>query len=74
LVQEVLAKVAETAGAFPPMQPGATFNLYAVKEQIEKAVAAPGVSRQRCLENAVNDGGPFKRPTVTNVAKERCIG
>lgn len=40
LVQEVVAQLAETAVAFPPMQAVATFNLDAVKEQIQKAMAA----------------------------------
>ncbi|MGA9419006.1 MAG: arylsulfatase [Candidatus Cybelea sp.] len=40
LVQEVVAKAAESAIEFPPMQKGASFNLEAVKEQIQKAVAA----------------------------------
>ena len=40
LVQEVVGKLAETAIEFPPMQKGASFNLEAVKEQIQKAAAA----------------------------------
>jgi arylsulfatase A-like enzyme len=40
LVQEVVGKLAETAIEFPPMQKGASFNLEAVKEQIEKAMAS----------------------------------
>jgi arylsulfatase len=40
LVQEVVAKAAESAVEFPPMQKGASFNLEAVKEQIQKAAAA----------------------------------
>jgi arylsulfatase A-like enzyme len=40
LVQEVVAKVAETAVNFPPMQKGASFNLEEVKAQIAKAAAA----------------------------------
>ncbi|MGA8325133.1 MAG: arylsulfatase [Candidatus Cybelea sp.] len=40
LVQEIVAKAAESAIEFPPMQKGASFNLEAVKEQIQKAVAA----------------------------------
>ncbi|MGA8098338.1 MAG: hypothetical protein WB810_06750, partial [Candidatus Cybelea sp.] len=40
LVQEVVAKAAESAIEYPPMQKGASFNLEAVKEQIQKAVAA----------------------------------
>ncbi|HEY4433655.1 MAG TPA: arylsulfatase [Candidatus Cybelea sp.] len=40
LVQEVVGKAAQSAVEFPPMQPGASFNLEAVKEQIAKAVAA----------------------------------
>jgi arylsulfatase A-like enzyme len=39
-VQQEVAKLAQTAIEFPPMQKGASFNLDAVKEQIEKAVAA----------------------------------
>ena len=34
------AKLAQTAIEFPPMQKGASFNLEAVKEQIEKAIQA----------------------------------
>ena len=41
-VQKEVAKVAQTAIEFPPMQPGASFNLEAVKAQIEKARAAHG--------------------------------
>jgi arylsulfatase A-like enzyme len=40
LVQQVVGKLAETAIDFPPMQKGASFNLEAVKAQIEKAAAA----------------------------------
>jgi arylsulfatase len=40
LVQEVVGKAAESAIEFPPMQKGASFNLEAVKEQIQKAMAA----------------------------------
>jgi arylsulfatase A-like enzyme len=40
LVQEVVAKAAESAIEYPPMQKGASFNLEAIKEQIQKAVAA----------------------------------
>jgi hypothetical protein len=39
-VQQEVAKVAKTAIDFPPMQPGASFNLEAVKAQIQKAMAA----------------------------------
>jgi arylsulfatase A-like enzyme len=39
-VQQEVAKVAQTAIEFPPMQKGASFNLAAVKEQIEKAIQA----------------------------------
>jgi arylsulfatase A-like enzyme len=38
LVQEQVGKLAQTAIEFPPMQKGASFNLEAVKEQIEKAM------------------------------------
>jgi hypothetical protein len=40
LVQQVVRKLAQTALDFPPMQPGASFNLEAVKAQIQKAMAA----------------------------------
>jgi arylsulfatase A-like enzyme len=38
-VQEEVAKLAKTAIDFPPMQPGASFNLSAVKAKIEKAMS-----------------------------------
>jgi arylsulfatase A-like enzyme len=37
-VQQEVGKLAQTALEFPPMQKGASFNLEAVKEQIEKAL------------------------------------
>jgi arylsulfatase A-like enzyme len=40
LVQEIVAKAAESAIEYPPMQKGASFNLEGVKEQIQKAMAA----------------------------------
>jgi len=40
LVQEVVGKLAQSALEFPPMQAGASFNLDAVKEQIDRAMAA----------------------------------
>ena len=39
-VQQQVGKLAQTAIEFPPMQKGASFNLEAVKDQIEKAIAA----------------------------------
>ncbi len=39
-VQQRVAKLAKTAIEFPPMQKGASFNLEAVKEQIQAAVQA----------------------------------
>jgi arylsulfatase A-like enzyme len=39
-VQQQVAKLAQTAIDFPPMQKGASFNLEAVKAQIDKAIAA----------------------------------
>ncbi len=39
-VQDQVAKLARTALEFPPMQKGASFNLEAIKAQIEKAAAA----------------------------------
>ena len=42
-VQQEVGKLAQTAIEFPPMQKGASFNLEAVKEQIEKALQSqPG--------------------------------
>jgi len=41
-VQQEVVKLAQTAIDFPPMQPGASFNMDAVKAQIEKARAAHG--------------------------------
>jgi hypothetical protein len=40
LVQQRVAELVGTAIAFPPMQRPASFNLQAVKEQIEEAIAA----------------------------------
>jgi arylsulfatase len=40
LVQEEVAKIAQTAIEFPPMQKGASFNLDAVKLKIEAAIKA----------------------------------
>jgi len=39
-VQKEVAKLAQTAIEYPPMQPGASFNLEAVKAQIQKAQEA----------------------------------
>ncbi|MGC2111189.1 MAG: arylsulfatase [Candidatus Korobacteraceae bacterium] len=39
-VQKEVGKLAQTAIDFPPMQKGASFNLQAVKEQIDKKMAA----------------------------------
>jgi arylsulfatase len=39
-VQQQVAVLAQTALEFPPMQKGASFNLDAVKQQIDKAIAA----------------------------------
>jgi arylsulfatase len=39
-VQQEVAKLAQTAIEFPPMQKGASFNLEAVKEQIQRAAHA----------------------------------
>ncbi len=39
-VQQEVAKAAQTFIEFPPMQKGASFNMGAVKEQIEAAIAA----------------------------------
>ncbi len=39
-VQQEVAKLAQTAVEFPPMQPGASFNLEAVKTKVEQALAS----------------------------------
>ena len=39
-VQKRVAALAKTAVEFPPMQKGASFNLEAVKEQIQTAIEA----------------------------------
>jgi hypothetical protein len=44
-VQQEVAKAAQTLIEFPPMQGGASFNMSAVKEQIEKATAARSMSK-----------------------------
>ena len=41
-VQQEVAKLGQTAIDFPPMQPGASFNLESVKEQIKKAISSRG--------------------------------
>jgi arylsulfatase len=38
-VQQKVGELAQTAIEFPPMQKGASFNLQAVKEQVEAAIA-----------------------------------
>ena len=40
VVQDVVAKLGETAIEFPPMQTPASFNLTNVKEKIEAAIKA----------------------------------
>lgn len=44
-VQQEVAKAAKTLIEFPPMQGGASFNMTAVKEQVEKAIAARSMSK-----------------------------
>jgi arylsulfatase len=39
-LQEEVAKLAQTAVEFPPMQPGASFNLEALKKKIAEQRAA----------------------------------
>ena len=39
-VQQEVAKLGQNAAEFPPMQKGASFNLEAVKEQIERSIVA----------------------------------
>ena len=43
LAQEVVGKAAQTLIDFPSMQPGASFNISAVKAQIDKAIAERAV-------------------------------
>ena len=38
-VQQEVAKAAQSFTEFPPMQKGGSFNMEAVKQQIEKAIA-----------------------------------
>jgi arylsulfatase A-like enzyme len=44
-VQQQVEKLAQTALEFPPMQKGASFNLEAVKAQIEAAMSAKGAGK-----------------------------
>jgi arylsulfatase A-like enzyme len=44
-VQQVVGQEAQTFIDFPPMQGGASFNMSAIKEQIEKAIEARSVSK-----------------------------
>jgi arylsulfatase A-like enzyme len=39
-IQQEVAKLAQTAIDFPPMQPGASFNLEVIKEKVKKAMAS----------------------------------
>jgi arylsulfatase len=39
-IQQEVAKLAQTAVEFPPMQPGASFNLEALKQEIQKKLAS----------------------------------
>ncbi len=41
-VQDAVAKLAKSAIEFPPMQAGASFNLDAVKEKLQKAQSRQG--------------------------------
>ena len=43
LAQEVVGKAAQTLIEFPPRQPGACYNMSAVKAQIDKAIAERAV-------------------------------
>ena len=45
LVQQEVAKIAQTFIEFPPMQAGASFNMAGVKAQIEAAIAAHKVGK-----------------------------
>ena len=43
-VQQVVGKAAQTMIDFPPMQAGGSFNMSAVKAEIDKAIAARAVA------------------------------
>jgi hypothetical protein len=45
LVQQEVAKAAQSLIEFPPMQRGASFNMESVKEAMEKAMTARGAGR-----------------------------
>ena len=44
-VQQVVGREAQTFIDFPPMQGGASFNMSAIKEQIEKAIEARSLNK-----------------------------
>jgi hypothetical protein len=44
-VQQEVAKAARTLIEFPPMQADASFNMSAVKEAVDKAIAARAVGK-----------------------------
>jgi arylsulfatase len=44
-VQQEAAKAAQSFIEFPPMQGGASFNMSAIKEQVEKAMASRSVNK-----------------------------
>jgi hypothetical protein len=44
-VQQVVGKEAQSFIDFPPMQAGASFNMSAVKAEIEKAIAARAIGK-----------------------------
>ncbi len=41
-IQQEVAKLAQSMIGYPPMQPGASFNLSVIKEQVERAMANRG--------------------------------
>lgn len=73
-MQQEVGNIAQTAIEFPPMQPGASFNLEAVKAQLEKARAAHGqylsvASDVACHgRNAVAQYGCGQRPPTLRVS------
>ena len=71
LVQQQVAKLAKTAIDYPPMQDPASFNLDAVKKQIEDDDQGP----RRAVARA-GSGGRGWRPPVCGwprCARERCM-
>jgi hypothetical protein len=71
-VQKEVAKLAQTAIEYPPMQPGASFNLEAVEAQIQKAQeAAVTVLSDQFSSERVHCERTISRTRILRVI-ERC--